>query len=156
VIIGIGTDLVKIERIAASIERWGDRFVHKILAESEMLAYQQNPSAAFVAKRFAAKEAVAKALATGMSCGVHFVQIAVVNHAPEAARSFQTLIRARHDIVAAWTLTGEADFLLRVYCSDLSELNRLVQDVFLPHPAVARVQSQIVMEQTKPDAPLPI
>jgi len=85
-----------------------------------------------------------------------FVQIAVVNHAPEAARSFQTLIRARHDIVAAWTLTGEADFLLRVYCSDLSELNRLVQDVFLPHPAVARVQSQIVMEQTKPDAPLPI
>jgi len=85
-----------------------------------------------------------------------FVQISVVNHAPEAARSFRSLIRTRPDVVAAWTLTGEADFLLRVYCTDLGDLNRLVQDVFLPHPAVARVQSQIVMDQTKPDAPLPI
>jgi len=85
-----------------------------------------------------------------------FVQISVVSHAPEAARSFRTLLRARADITAAWTLTGEADFLLRVYCADLGELNKLVQDVFLPHPAVARVHSQIVMDQTKPDAPLPI
>lgn len=85
-----------------------------------------------------------------------FVQIAVVSHAPDAARSFQTLLRTHPNVVAAWTLTGEADFLLRVYCTDLGELNKLVQDVFLPHPAVARVQSQIVMDQTKPDAPLPI
>lgn len=85
-----------------------------------------------------------------------FVQIAVVNHARDAARSFQTLLRTHPNVVAAWTLTGEADFLLRVYCADLGELNNLVQDVFLPHPAVARVQSQIVMDQTKPDAPLPI
>jgi len=85
-----------------------------------------------------------------------FVQISVVSHAPDAAKSFRSLLRTHPDIVAAWTLTGEADFLLRVYCADLGELNNLVQNVFLPHPAVARVQSQIVMDQTKPDAPLPL
>jgi DNA-binding Lrp family transcriptional regulator len=55
-----------------------------------------------------------------------------------------------------WTLTGEADYLLRVWCADLPALNRLVQDRLLRHPAVARVQSQIVMEQLKPDAGLPV
>ncbi|MCA8867736.1 MAG: Lrp/AsnC family transcriptional regulator [Rhodobacteraceae bacterium] len=85
-----------------------------------------------------------------------FIQVSMVTHSPDAARSFQALIRARPEVVSAWTLTGEADYLLRVYCGDLSELNRLVHEVFLPHEAVARVQSQIVMHQTKPDAPLPI
>jgi DNA-binding Lrp family transcriptional regulator len=52
-------------------------------------------------------------------------------------------------------MTGEADYLLRVFCSDLGELNRLLHEVLLPHPTVARVQSQIVMDQLKSDAPLP-
>jgi len=85
-----------------------------------------------------------------------FIQVSMVTHSPEAARSFQTLIRTRPEVVSAWTLTGEADYLLRVYCTDLADLNQLVHEVFLPHEAVARVQSQIVMDQTKPDAPLPI
>ncbi|MFT4715952.1 MAG: DNA-binding Lrp family transcriptional regulator [Paracoccaceae bacterium] len=85
-----------------------------------------------------------------------FIQVSMVTHTPEAARSFQTLIRTRPEVVSAWTLTGEADYLLRVYCTDLGELNHLVHAIFLPHSAVARVQSQIVMDQTKPDAPLPI
>ena len=59
------------------------------------------------------------------------------------------------EIVSAWTLTGEADYLLRVFCADLAALNRLIHQVILPDPAVARVQSQIVMDQFKPDAPLP-
>jgi hypothetical protein len=63
---------------------------------------------------------------------------------------------AQPEIVGAWTLTGEADYLLRVYCTDLDALNRLVQGVLLPHPAVSRVQSQIVMDRIKPDAPLPL
>jgi DNA-binding Lrp family transcriptional regulator len=63
---------------------------------------------------------------------------------------------AQPEIVGAWTLTGEADYLLRVYCADLDALNRLVQGVLLPHPAVSRVQSQIVMDRIKPDAPLPL
>jgi DNA-binding Lrp family transcriptional regulator len=52
-------------------------------------------------------------------------------------------------------MTGEADYLLRVYCRDLQALNQLIHEILLPHPAVARVQSQIVMAQLKRDAPLP-
>ena len=85
-----------------------------------------------------------------------FIQVSMVTHSPKTTRGFQTLIRTRPEVVSAWTLTGEADYLLRVYCSDLRELNALVHEVFLPHEAVQRVQSQIVMDQTKPDAPLPI
>ena len=59
-------------------------------------------------------------------------------------------------ITSAFTLTGEADYLLRVYCPDLAALNQLIHERILPHPAVARVQSQIVMDQLKPDAPLPV
>ena len=53
-------------------------------------------------------------------------------------------------------MTGEADYLLRVYCADLPAFNQLIHEVLLPHPAVARVQSQIVMAQIKVDGPLPV
>jgi len=65
------------------------------------------------------------------------------------------MLSTRPEIVAAWTLTGEADYMLRVFCSGLKGLNILVQDVLLPLPMVLRVQSRIVMDQTKADAPLP-
>jgi DNA-binding Lrp family transcriptional regulator len=84
-----------------------------------------------------------------------FVQVQMATHAPEKARSFATLISTRPEVISAWTLTGEADYLLRVWCADLPALNRLIHDVLLPHKAVARVQSQIVMDQFKPDAALP-
>ena len=84
-----------------------------------------------------------------------FVQIAMATHTEENARDFLRLTRTQPEIVAAWTLTGEADYLLRLYCPDLAALNRIVQQVLLPHPAVSRVQSQIVMERVKGDAPLP-
>ena len=84
-----------------------------------------------------------------------FVQVQMASHAPDVARSFGTLIAALPEVISAWTLTGEADYLLRVWCADLPALNRLIHDRLLPHPAVARVQSQIVMDQLKTDAPLP-
>ncbi|WP_166416033.1 Lrp/AsnC family transcriptional regulator [Cochlodiniinecator piscidefendens] len=84
-----------------------------------------------------------------------FVQVQMVNHAPDTANSFSTLLATRPEIISAWTLTGEADYLLRTYCRDLPGLNHLIHDVLLPHPSVARVQSQIVMDQSKSDAPLP-
>jgi len=90
--------------------------------------------------------------------GLHvqaFVQVQMATHAPEVARGFATLIATRAEVISAWTLTGEADYLLRVWCADLAGLNRLIHQVLLPHPAVARVQSQIVMDQFKPDTALP-
>jgi len=85
-----------------------------------------------------------------------FIQVVMATHTQQNARDFVRLTKTRPEIVGAWTLTGEADYLLRVYCADLTALNLLVQQVLLPHPAVSRVQSQIVMERVKPDAPLPL
>ncbi|MDV4145342.1 MULTISPECIES: Lrp/AsnC family transcriptional regulator [Shimia] len=84
-----------------------------------------------------------------------FVQVTLALHSPEHGQGFVSMISTRPEIISAWTLTGDADYLLRVFCEDLSALNTLIHDVLLPHPAVARVQSQIVMDQCKRDAPLP-
>jgi DNA-binding Lrp family transcriptional regulator len=91
--------------------------------------------------------------------GLHvqaFVSVQMATHAPDQVKTFTRILQSRPEITSAWTLTGEADYLLRVYCNDLSGLNTLIHQILLPHPAVARVQSQIVMDQLKADAPLPI
>lgn len=84
-----------------------------------------------------------------------FVQVQLSTHAPDQARSFAQLIERQEEVISAWTLTGDADYLLRIFCRDLSALNSLIHEIILPHPAGARVQSQIVMDQLKQDAPLP-
>ena len=84
-----------------------------------------------------------------------FIQVQMAAHTSQGAESFQKLLKIQPEIVSAWTLTGEADYLLSVVCRDLKALDRLVRETLLPHPAVARVQSQIVMNQFKADAPLP-
>jgi DNA-binding Lrp family transcriptional regulator len=85
-----------------------------------------------------------------------FVSVQMATHAPDQVRTFTQILTTRPEITSAWTLTGEADYLLRVFCEDLAALNRLIHQVLLPHPAVARVQSQIVMDQLKADGPLPV
>lgn len=84
-----------------------------------------------------------------------FVQVQMAAHDASAASSFASLVKRRPEVISAWTLTGEADYLLHVYCEDLAALNLFIQEVLLPHNAVARVQSQIVMNELKADAPLP-
>ena len=84
-----------------------------------------------------------------------FIQVHLNLHGPETSASFARLVRTKPEITSAWTMTGDADYLLRVFCEDLSALNRLIHEVLLPHPAVARVHSQIVMDQLKQDSPLP-
>lgn len=78
-IVGNGTDIVEVARIAGSLERFGVRFAKKILSPTELAQYESAKSGLnFLAKRFAAKEAVAKALGTGMRQGVHFTNIEIV------------------------------------------------------------------------------
>ncbi len=85
-----------------------------------------------------------------------FVQVQMASHAPDSARAFLRLLETEPRVASVWTLTGEADYLLRVWCPDLASLNDLIHRVLLPHDAVARVQSQIVMDQPKRDGPLPL
>ena len=84
-----------------------------------------------------------------------FVQVQLARHGVDEGRAFTTLLRTRPEIASAWTMTGEADYLLRVWCEDLPALNALIHTVLLAHPLVARVHSQIVMDQPKADSPLP-
>lgn len=84
-ILGIGTDIVEIGRIHDSVSRLGERFLKRLLTESELSRYHEikheSVAIAYVAKRFAAKEAVAKALGTGIGRGLSFQHIVVSNDA---------------------------------------------------------------------------
>ena len=76
--IAVGTDIVKIDRIQAVVERQGERFVQRILAPAEVAEYRASSRALhLLAKRFAAKEAVAKALGTGIGRGVSWQDILI-------------------------------------------------------------------------------
>lgn len=77
-IFGIGTDIVAIARIEEGLERHGDRFAERILADSELEGFRSAARpASYLAKRFAAKEAMAKALGTGFRDGLSLRHIAV-------------------------------------------------------------------------------
>lgn len=79
-IIGIGVDLVRVDRVARVHGRYGERFASKILSSDELGSYRDSDDQVrFLCKRFAAKEAVGKALGTGMKGGVHFPHITISN-----------------------------------------------------------------------------
>ena len=86
VIIGLGSDLCNIERIQASLDRFGERFERRVFTDVEQAKASRRPftKAGTLAKRFAAKEAFSKAVGTGFKRGVFMKDIGVVN-APSGA-----------------------------------------------------------------------
>jgi holo-[acyl-carrier protein] synthase len=79
-ILGIGTDLCNIDRIAATLDRFGDRFRNRVFTEREIArAERRREVAATYAKRWAAKEACSKALGTGLRMGISWKDMAVSN-----------------------------------------------------------------------------
>ena len=79
-ILGLGNDIIDIRRIEKTIERYGDRFLLRVFTEAERLRSDRRAArAASYAKRFAAKEACAKALGTGLRRGVYWRDMGVVN-----------------------------------------------------------------------------
>ncbi|MGH7184850.1 MAG: holo-ACP synthase [Pseudomonadota bacterium] len=79
-IIGIGNDMIDIRRVERTIERYGERFLERVFTETERLKSDgRTMRAASYAKRFAAKEACAKALGTGFRQGVFWRDMGVVN-----------------------------------------------------------------------------
>jgi holo-[acyl-carrier protein] synthase len=80
VILGIGNDIVDIRRIERTLERYGDRFIRRVFTELERQKSDGRAQrAASYAKRFAAKEACAKALGTGVRGGVYWRDMGVIN-----------------------------------------------------------------------------
>jgi holo-[acyl-carrier protein] synthase len=79
-ILGIGSDLIDIDRIERTLERFGDRFLERVFTETERRRSERRANrAASYAKRYAAKEACAKALGTGFRDGVFWRDMGVVN-----------------------------------------------------------------------------
>jgi holo-[acyl-carrier protein] synthase len=79
-ILGIGTDLANIERIAATLERFGDRFRNRVFTEEEQRKSERRRDVAGTyAKRWAAKEACSKALGTGLRMGIAWKDMHVSN-----------------------------------------------------------------------------
>ena len=79
-ILGIGTDLANIERIAATLERFGDRFRNRVFTDQEQRkAASRKDVAGTYAKRWAAKEACSKALGTGLRMGISWKDMGVSN-----------------------------------------------------------------------------
>ncbi|HEX4766036.1 MAG TPA: holo-ACP synthase [Lichenihabitans sp.] len=116
-IIGIGNDLCDIRRIEKVLERFGGRFVERCFTEVERRRSDAKAGrAASYAKRFAAKEACAKALGTGLNAGVFWRDMGVVNRPSGqptlrltggAAARLASLVPAGHEAVIHVTLTDE-------------------------------------------------
>ena len=116
-ILGIGTDLANIERIAATLERFGDRFRNRVFTPVEQAkAERRRDVAGTYAKRWAAKEACSKALGTGLRMGIRWRDMAVSNLASGqpvmevtgwAAERLAAMTPAGHTAVIHVTLTDD-------------------------------------------------
>jgi DNA-binding Lrp family transcriptional regulator len=85
-----------------------------------------------------------------------FVQVTLATHSPDNARRFMTLVESLDEVLEAYSLTGEADYLVKMAVPTLKHLSRLLADVFLPHPSVAHVRSSIVLDRLKQTNRLPL
>ncbi len=125
-IFGIGTDIVRISRIADSLTRYGERFAARILTEAEMTVFADLArQAPFLAKRFAAKEATAKALGTGFRNGLTLHDIGVNNDAlgkPMLAFSERAQqIVQKHDIGSTHlSLSDESEYAMAYVILEVS------------------------------------
>lgn len=112
-IIGIGTDLCEIGRVQRALDRHGERFARKILIEPELDRFRQHRKpAAYLAKRFAAKEAFSKAMGTGIHFPVNWHNVSVENGRSgrpilQFSAPLEVLLRSRGVTAAHLSLTDE-------------------------------------------------
>jgi DNA-binding Lrp family transcriptional regulator len=85
-----------------------------------------------------------------------FVNVTLATHSPDNARRFRDLVSRIPEVQEAYSLTGEADYLVKAVLPDLRSLSRLVNEVLLPHESVAHVRSSIVLDSLKATTRLPL
>jgi DNA-binding Lrp family transcriptional regulator len=85
-----------------------------------------------------------------------FVQVTLATHSPDNSKRFLELIDDLEEVQEAYSLTGEADYLIKMAVPDLKALSRILNDVFLPHDSVAHVRSSIVLDRLKQTTRLPL
>src|SRR5271169_4235612 len=87
---------------------------------------------------------------------IAFIQITLATHSPDNAKKFRALVNRVDDIQEAYSLTGDADYVLKAVLRDLKSLSDIVNDVLMPHPSVAHVRSSIVLDRLKESGKLPL
>jgi len=87
---------------------------------------------------------------------IAFINITLATHSPDNAKKFRTLINRVDDVQEAYSLTGDADYVLKAVLRDLKDLSNLVNNVLMPHPSVAHVRSSIVLDRLKESSKLPL
>lgn len=85
-----------------------------------------------------------------------FVHVTLAAHSPDNAKRFQQLIDRTEEVQEAYSLTGEADYLVKIAVPDLKALSRILSDVFLAHGSVAHVHSAVALDRLKKTARLPL
>lgn len=122
------------------------------LSHSQVSRRRMALEAAGIIERY---RAVLNAQRLGLAITV-FIHVSLDTHSRDNARLFHSMVEADPNILEAYSLTGEADYFLKVMVEDLTDLSRVVNEVLLPHPAVARVKSEIVLQTLKKDAAIPL
>jgi DNA-binding Lrp family transcriptional regulator len=87
---------------------------------------------------------------------IAFIHITLATHSPDNAKRFRALVNRVDDIQEAYSLTGDADYLLKAVLRDLKSLSDIVNNVLMPHPSVAHVRSSIVLDRLKESSKLPL
>jgi DNA-binding Lrp family transcriptional regulator len=87
---------------------------------------------------------------------IAFIHITLATHSPDNAKNFRTLVNRVDQIQEAYSLTGDADYLLKVVLHDLKSLSDIVNNVLMPHQSVAHVRSSIVLDRLKETSRLPL
>lgn len=85
-----------------------------------------------------------------------FVQVRLATHSPLNSRRFQDLVAGLDEVQEAYSLTGEADYLVKLVATDLKALSRILNEVLLAHESVAHVRSSIVLDRLKRTVKLPL
>lgn len=87
---------------------------------------------------------------------IAFIQVGLATHSPDNSKRFRALVNRIDEIQEAYSLTGDADYVLKAVLRDLKGLSNLVNDVLMPHQSVAHVRSSIVLDRLKESSRLPL
>jgi DNA-binding Lrp family transcriptional regulator len=85
-----------------------------------------------------------------------FIQVGLAAQSPDSAQAFGKLIRGMPEVQEAFSLTGEADYLIRMVLPDLKALSRILNEVLLPHRSVGHVRTSVVLDRIKQTTQLPL
>ncbi len=93
--------------------------------------------------------------AIGMDVVV-FIQVGLATQSADSGLAFAKLIRGMEEVQEVYSLTGEADYLVKMVVPDLKTLSRILNDVLLPHRSVAHVRSSVVLDRVKQTTRMPL